>query len=479
MNAPGVAVGVVLLLLLFGSKAGPPPGVSSPGTDWEKVYLNYAVGDAADVTFDGKPWYVLAEGQPDPVPVAIERAASGAMQGASPEFFRMFKRQVEDPAGRVRCSDVQPYHYQLAQAMLTGQLPRDDKRGHLYARMLERIKWNQETAENLQIAQQVINGIAGFIPVIGTAIKLAVGTGIGEGVKGHLQNALNEAEALQALDDIAVGMGAHSPEGRMWLSNEDANKPPEQDLVHGTEVFSVGLSASGGYYERIADGVTVFAAEAVRYVTVTEHGSTFEKYTVRDGYRFVRVGTSMRLFAMHQYGWILAWLSPMLASDSGDLAKQVGVTAGVLRAFDIVRAKTFPIQPDGTGQQQRYFFVNPKLGPVLGATLPPTSEDTRYSAGLTHYDYDGTDISAGIINRNSTFDTRAEATRTGQDAVYIPGVSPPVEAPAGVSGEDYGQAAELAAAQVAAQSAYVPPSAPLSDAGAALFSKVGLASRRS
>ena len=223
----------------------------------------------------------------------------------------------------------------------------------------------------------------------------------------------------------------------MWLSNEEASKYPDPTYVHGTEIYTVGLSSMGGYYRRDSDGMAVGAGEAVAYPLVTKNGSTYREYQVRAGYSFVRVGTFMRLFGMHQFGWILPHLSPRLGSED-TLRRRISIHAPVMRAFDIVRTKTFPMVPDGTGEQQRYWYVNPKHGPMMGACLPPTSEDMRYSDGLKKYDWDGKDISGARIAAGSSMDLRSEAERTG--ASFYGGTTS-TDTPPPAPAEDYGQVA--------------------------------------
>lgn len=414
--------------------------VDSGATDWSKVYLTYCVGDALDA-----PGYVLSTQQPDPVPLTLDQDGK-AHQGASPSWRQLFKKQVEDPAGRVRCSDVQQYHFILAQTMLSGQMPRDDKAGSLYKRVLDLIAQNKKDAEDLNITNQVISGIAAVIPVIGGAIKLAVGTGLQAGIKGALQNAANEAEALQSIDQIAVGMGANSPEGRMWLSNTDASVFPDPKLVHGTEVWTEGLSTRGGFYVSEASGEAVFPAEALSVIKSTINGQTAQRLAVKAGYHFVPSGFYIRLFAMYEYGWILPWLSTLLGSDD-TLERQIAIVSPVVRAFDIVRTKMFPIAPDGTGKQNRYFYITPKHGLMMGACCPPTSEDVRYNNGTTHYDFNGRDITNATIRKESAYGPAADGAALARAAYNSP--TSPSDAPPVASPEDYGQVAPKIAAESA------------------------------
>lgn len=433
---------------ITGAGSGVPVPAAPQGTNWDKVYLKYCVGDAAS----GQ--YVLSTGQPDPVnyQVEMDNLHQGiTMQGASPEFYKQFKRQVEDPAGRVKCSDVQPYHFQLAQAAITGQLPRADKSGRLYKQMLDQIAQNKKNAEDLAIANQVIGAVAALIPVVGGAIKLAVGTGLTEGTKGAIQNALNESEALAAIDEIAQSMGANSPEGRMWLSNDQSAQPAEPALVHGCDVYSIGVASQGGYYRRDSDGEAVFPLEATHPVKVDKNGQHYTTSEIRPGYTFIPVGAYMRLFTMHQYGWILPWLSPLLGSDD-TLERQISIISPVVRAFDIVRTKTFPIPPSGENNPVMYWYVNPVHGLMMGSKCPPTSEDKHYVDDDGHeYSFNG---KKGGIPIASTY-IRDLSTWGGAQPVAVTtlvgATSTPQPTPS--AGEDYGQAAQQEAKAAALQQA--------------------------
>jgi len=428
--------------VVFGAGPGSPVPEAPKGTDWDRIYLDYCVGDA------DQGGYVLTENQPDPVNLAIEveNLHQGiAMEGASPAFYQNFKRQVEDPAGRVKCSDVQPYHFQLAQGMITGQLPRADKVGRLYKNILDQIAQNKKNAEDLAIANQVISAVAAIVPVVGGAIKLAVGTGLGEGQKGAIQNALNESEALAAIDQIAQSMGANSPEGRMWLSNDFSAQPPDPELVHGCEVWTTGLSSQGGYYRKDSTGEWAWPLEALQLVHVDRNGQHYDTHEVRPGYSFVPVGSEMRLFAMHQYGWILPWLSPLLGSDD-TRRRQIAIISPVLRAFDIVRTKTFPIPPSGEKNLTKYWYVNPVHGQMMGSCYPPTSEDSRYTDQNGRiYSFNGEDITDSIMkvatSSVATYLAQKSAAEAGVRASNVNNVGATSTQTQPAAGEDYGQVA--------------------------------------
>ncbi len=385
--------------------AGPTGTEKGPGipTD-EFLYPRYCV-TAKALQWDD----CLMGAQPDPVPYAIEQGnldAGIAMQGASPQWYQLFHEQVEVPAGNVRISDLWPYHFQLANGMLAGRVARADQAGRLYQRILDEIAQNKKTIQDLQIANQVISAVASFIPVIGGAIQLAVGTGISEGIKGGVANITNDAEALTSVGQIRTGLGQGSPEGQMWLSNKDANKAPDPNMIYGQgghmELYTVGLSSMGGYYTD-ALGNACSSGEAVYYPKVTVNGSTFQQYTIRDGYTFVPAGMRMRLFAMHEYGWVLPWLSPQAGLDfNRDKTTRLAGRAAVLRAFDVMSTMLDPLPlPGGKGTPNRYWYDSPSVGRLMGCTLPPTDEDKRISDGLMHWGFNGEDISQGIINRNA------------------------------------------------------------------------------
>jgi len=417
------------------------PNAKGPGIpDDAHLYPLYCVGDAPILSD------VLADNQPDPVPLEIELSnlqGGTAMQGAAPGWWQLFHEQCELPAGRLKISDLWPYHFQLANAMLAGRISRSDQSGRLYQKVLADIAQNKKTAQDLAIANQVISGVAAFIPVIGGAIKLAVGTGISEGEKGAIANATNDVQALTSLSQIKSGIGQGSPEGQMWLSNKDSNKPAEAQYVYDSSglltLYTVGLSSMGGYYVD-ALGASANPAQAVSYPKVTANGTTAERYTINPGYSFVPSGMRMRLFTMFQYGWVLPWLSPNagLGVDL-DIPRRIAGRAAMMRCFDIMSTLSDPIDPpmDDKGNPNRYWYNSAVFGPLMGCTLPPTAEDGVIRIGGVTVGYHGQDISRAIITRNTTV-ARTNYDIVGQIGSDVAGATaPPPAADTPSVGESY------------------------------------------
>ncbi len=458
--------------------AGPPP--KGPGVpDDEHLYPRYCVQGA-----DGAGTDALMDAQPEPVPYEVEQSnltGGSAMQGASPSWWQLFHEQCELPAGRIKLSDLWPYHFQLANGMISGQVSRADQAGRLYQKVLDDIAKNKKDAEDLAIANAVISGVAAFIPVVGGAIKLAVGTGLQQGQQGAIQNAQNDAAALSALGQIRAGLGSGSPEGKMWLSNADSNKPPDPAFVYSSSghltLYTVGLSSMGGYYVDSVGGAA-FPAAAVSYPVTTVNGQTMARYTINPGYKFVPAGMRMRLFAMHQYGWIFPWLSPNAGLDiNRDLATRIAGRAAVLRAFDVMSTIGDPIPApmDAKGNPNRWWYHSPVFGDLYGCTLPPTDEDTYITTNgiFGTIGYHGQDATQGVINRYAGYNIPPPEGFKGTD--YAGPLPPPPSAgeiyenptlPTDAGATGYAVPVVNKGAPVPTQTAQSGYTLPASDAGA-------------
>jgi len=485
------AIGIgaaVLLWYLWDHLTGPPAVGAGRGpvgeSDFKKLFHEYAVGDAVE---RGNGHDVIADRQPDAIDVLTEQAQlesgqsmAGRTLGAA---MYLFHWQVELPASRIRIADLQPYHFQLANAMLAGNMQRNDKAGSLYQRLLDDIAQNKQVAEDLAIADTVVSAVAAVIPVIGGAIAIAAGTGIKEGQKGAIANANYDIAQTQTVGKIKAGLGVGSPAGKAWLSNHLSEFPIDAQWVTGPNgaqirIASVGLTELYGYWRRDSDQSPVGSAEASYFERKSINGTTADRRVVRDGYSWQRVTCRMKLFSMHRYGWILPWLSPDLGYGSKDpntgldttLTQRIGLRAAVLRAFDLMccQLDPLPLPADGKPVWTRYWYISKTWGPVFGSVFPPDAESTHFQDGLKKWGYHGEDATQTRITEESTYVTPQLSTQV-LSSVTIPGQSTTGDAPPPPTAEDYGQVAIADAAQLAAASVYTAPTG--SGLGAARIAK--------
>jgi hypothetical protein len=437
--------------------SSPPLGA---GTDDSKIHLMYCVQGADNLYSDGG--FILSDKQPDAIDVAAERAQLGNGQSMAGRtlgsaMWGMYN-QIYLPASRVKDADLQPYHFQLCNAMLSGLISRDDKSGRLYQRLLDDVAQNKKDQQDLQTANQVISGVAAVIPVIGGVIKLATSTGINEGIKGEQANILHDLDAANTINTVKTGLGLGSPDAKAWLANGKnggPEQPIEQQWVHAdngviVNVCSIGLTELGGYNYGPPDGGPVGQASAGKYVTTTTNGYTRDVWQFNPGYGFQPVACRMRLFSMHSYGWLLPWLSSELSSGEG-VARQIAIIAPVFRAFDRLCCSQDPMAPppDGKGDPNRYWYTSATFGNMMGSVFPPQLPgDTRLQHGLNYLGWHGEDQTAGVIGAFSTLAYKGpsvtQAAESGAATSIVGGSTGTTgTAPAG---EDYGQAAGLQAA---------------------------------
>lgn len=429
---------------------GPPP---NPGSlDDNKIYLDYCVQDANTIE-GGK--YVLSTTQPDAIDVAAERAqlSNGqSMYGRTlgTAMWRIY-HQVWLPASRVKAIDIQPYHFQLANGMLSGILSRDDASGRLYINLLNDVAQNKKDAQDLQTTNTFLTAVATVIPVVGGALALATSTGLKQGIAGDVQNITQDMNAVSAINSVKAGLGVGSPDGKAWLTSAGSEFPIDQKWVHADNgvqinVCSIGLTELGGFYYDTATGESVGQDIAKYSVVETKNGVTQSVSKFKPGYAWQSVSCRMRFFSMHNYGWILPWLSPNLGSGQGP-RRQIAIISPVLRALDYMVCSQDPVPPpmktDG-GDPDRYWYNSPIFGNVCGSVFPPDKNQgdryIKFADGRT-CGFHGNDISQALINEESTLvtPTLSEAASLGSTMVGSQQgstTSPTV-------GEDYGQAAAL------------------------------------
>lgn len=298
-------------------------------------------------------------------------------------FFKWFWL----PASKVKLSEITPYEWRMAFALLGGSVHRRMDREKRFGGYVLGLKLQQES----QAIGGIIAKIGAMVPIVGQTFAQVVQSAV-----------FNAAASATASEARAMGQAAGSYRVAVDPKNLD---PPAAMILAPAYTGAGDAKVETKIMPWLEQQGLIFADMEINGYVPEEYIGTADfpwpKFVSQGlGHQHL-YAINRRWFCSHQYGLFLPWICDEFFSRQLTTKQQVNLVARVYKAIATLSVMAFPDvgirDPNRSNKADEitdptsnymgrpsnpwgylypvYYYNNPLFGDVLGSIFPPTDED--------------------------------------------------------------------------------------------------------